>query len=339
MVSAVANVNAFGVLPVGGLSPNQTRSLILDTKRLTTRPFGVNTFVYDIPDCTEAVRNKSAAMSKHFAKLLGTSSTFNDDMLVSYSYKMQIPIFIELNVSVISFTFGCLTANEIQLLHSHNVVCMGTATSIAEALYLKSMDVDIIVAQGYEAGGHKGSFLGESNGIGLFSLLPQMHDAVNSQEEIKNHKYIPIVAAGGIYDRRTVLAAKLLGAEGFQIGSSFLLSKESLISDRNAQRVKSATECDIVYMNSYTGRTARGIQTEFNKQMAKDEMNGVIEILPYPFQNILTSDFRKNPQFAEHTNMWCGQSGGKYGSGAMYDNMSSAEIMHQIIHSTEGLGL
>jgi len=357
MVSAISNTGGLGSLPVGGLSAEHTRNLIRETKKLTNCVINVNTFAYELPEISDSLNTSATNMALTLNDISVSAGLSNVNVHSDNkpppccslegmaSYKDQIPVFIEENISVVSFTFGCMTKEEIKKLQNARIAVVGTATNVAEALYLKEHGVDVIIAQGYEAGGHRGSFLpvpsqrplGAANssretcdppGIGLFSLLPQVCAAVNSsglscspRGAPSRTKYTPIVAAGGIYSGRTAVAAYTLGADAVQLGSCFINTKESLATQAHKRAVATAADTCTDYTAAFSGRSARGLRNTFSGLMYKyppaetpcaNIAPGSVEestLLPYPVQNILTT-----PGNSEFSNIWAGQSSGRYGS-------------------------
>lgn len=140
------------------------------------------------------------------------------------SYKEQLQVLVEEKVPVVSFAFQTLEKEEINDLKRSGIKVIGTATHVAEAKVLAELGVDIIVGQGSEAGGHRGTFIGKEQDamIGTFALIPQLVAAV---------PHIPIVAAGGVMNGQGLVAAFTLGAEAVQMGSAFLTSEESITHD------------------------------------------------------------------------------------------------------------
>lgn len=181
--------------------------------------------------------------------------------------------------------------------------------------------MDIIVAQGSEAGGHRGSFLNHSDEepmIGTMSLVPQVVDNVS----------IPVVAAGGIMDGRGLLASMMLGAQGVQMGTAFLISDESAASDLLKNAILGSRETDTVVTKVFSGKFARGIHNEFIHEM--NQYDG--EIPDYPIQNQLTNSIRKAAAqngSRELTHMWSGQSP------RLAERMHASMVMDKVISQVE----
>jgi nitronate monooxygenase len=232
-----------------------------------------------------------------------------------YSHRDQADLLLEEDVRIVSFTFGVLAADVIQRLKQRGVILMGTATSVAEAGVLVDAGVDVVVAQGYEAGGHRGSFLQpDLPQVGLFALLPQVADAVD----------VPVIAAGGIVDGRTIRAAFQLGASGVQPGTLFVPSAESLANEGYKDAVVSARDTDTQLTRAFSGRWARGIRNQFMRDM---EASG-LEIPEYNVHNSLTAGLRAHARSndrPEVLSLWAGQHAGKARKGG------AAEIFRNLI--------
>lgn len=298
MVAEISNNGGLGSLAVGGLSPDATLELIYKTKKLTNKPFAVNLFAHDIPDY-----NEDLEPMRHFLLGLADSRGYkltSQDLtgFKFYTYHDQIDILIQENISVVSFTFGCLDKKDIEKLKTKETIIIGTATCLDEAIKLKENNTDMITAQGIEAGGHRGSFTKDKlPEIGLFSLIPQ----------IVNNIDLPLIAAGGINNPETIKAAFTLGANAIQVGSAFIATKESKAILSYQNRLSYIKDTDTILTRAFSGRWARGIKNEFIEAL----QNSGLKIPPYPIQNSLTEKFRKLAQQnndCEYTNMWAGQS-------------------------------
>lgn len=219
MVAAISNAAGLGSLPAGGLPPDKTLSLIRDTKNLTNKPFSVNVFANPLPSVNKDAWEAMQELLKKFCKR--HELPFHEQSvegLKFFSYEEQIEILIKEKIPVVSFTFGILNDEVIDTLHKNGVLLIGSATSLEEARLLSEKGIDMITAQGIEAGGHRGSFLHkDAPQIGLMALLPQIVDTIDK----------PVLAAGGIADGRGIKAVMILGAKGVQVGSAFISCKES----------------------------------------------------------------------------------------------------------------
>lgn len=305
MAAAANNAGCLGSLALADLSAEKSLEQIQKTKRLTNRDFAVNIFVHEIPEVTEKLK-RDFSETKIFLENLTSQYKIEvqlpdfDDIKLNSCHE-QIEVLISEKCKILSFTFGNLDSESILKLKKNNVLLIGTCTSVEEALQLEHSGIDIICVQGWEAGGHRGSFASENiPQIGGFSLLTQVYDAVK----------VPLIYAGGIYDAKTLKAAKNLGASGFQMGSMFLASKESALQDFEKQRLLSVHENEIILTKSFSGRFAQGIQNTFTKTLDESSY-----ILPYPYMNKLTGALRtaaRKAENAEFVNLWLGQSVQKY---------------------------
>src|SRR5947207_13513915 len=161
----------------------------------------------------------------------------------------------EVRPEVVSFHFGLPDPNLVEQLKSHRIKNLSSATSVREAKWLASHGCDAIIAQGIEAGGHRGMFL-ETNSatqLGLFALLPQVKDAVS----------VPVIAAGGIADGRGVAAALALGASGVELGTAYLFCPEANVSPLYRRALERAADSGTVVTNLFSGRPARGILNRY----------------------------------------------------------------------------
>jgi len=302
MVSATSKADCLGSLALADLDSKQCSELIRTTKKLTDKVFAVNIFVHEIPEITEELKKKYSE-TKSFIEELAKENHIKVDLpeidkVKINSYQEQVETIISENCKIVSFTFGNLDQQSIEKLKNNGTILIGTCTSsVSEALILEQSGIDIICAQGIEAGGHRGSFTNENiPQIGGLSLLSQIRDTVK----------VPIIYAGGIYNAKTLLATKILGADGFQIGSLLLGSQESALKDFEKQRLRNVNEDDIILTKSFSGRYARGIKNTFIETIENSDF-----ILPYPYQNKLTGELRKvarEQNNSEFVNLWTGQS-------------------------------
>src|SRR5699024_76228 len=216
---------------------------------------------------------------------------------ISHVFAEQIEVVMKEAVPIVSFTFGIPDVTVIEQLKQAGSYIIGTATTVKEANEIENGGCDAVGVQGCEAGGHRGSFLGDNDLIGLFSLLPQVADSVK----------IPIIAAGGIMDKRGVKAAYNLGASSVQLGTAFLMTYESSADKLHKKTLLSSVETDAVLTKAFSGKLARGINNEFIEKYKHERE----KILPYPFQNSLTKNMRslaKQQNDKSFMSLWTGQS-------------------------------
>lgn len=326
MTAAASQQQCLGSLPLGDVSAENCRALIREVKKITDKKFAVNLFVNDIPPITIELREKYIQTADFVTKLaarhhLNVNLPSIEDLTVN-SYQEQIDAIIEENCKIVSFTFGNLDTSSIEKLKSNGVILIGTCTSAHEAVELEKSGIDILCVQGLEAGGHRGSFAAEPiSQSGGFSLLPQVYHSVS----------IPIIYAGGIYNANTLIAAKILGAKGFQLGSVFLASPESALLEFEKYKLMKAGASDSVLTKGFSGRYARGLKNIFTS-----EIDNSGHILPYPYQNKLTQELRRTARVnkaADFVNIWAGES--IHG----YSKESTKDILKKLIIEVENFSL
>jgi nitronate monooxygenase len=185
-------------------------------------------------------------------------------------------VLLDTKPEMVSFHFGLPETEVIRALKSAGIFILSSATTVAEARLLEQRGVDAIIAQGTEAGGHRGTFTGVNMSMqpGLFSLLPQVVDAVR----------LPVVAAGGVADGRTASAAFMLGASAVQLGTAFLLCEEADVRDAHRAALAESGDASTVVTDVISGRPCRYIR---NKLIDDLESSG-LEPLPVPAQQSLT---------------------------------------------------
>lgn len=320
MVAAIANEGGLGSLPVGGLSPEKTLQLIKETKSKCSKPFSVNLFAHEIKASVD--RDELNRMQDFLERVcLEYDLPFERKETVDlkfYSYEEQVDILIHETIPIVSFTFGAMKSEVIDRFKKHGTLLIGTATSVDEAKVLADSGIDMVVAQGIEAGGHRGSFLTDRPlpQVGLMSLLPQIVDAVS----------IPVIAAGGLFDRRTIKAAFTLGASAVQLGSIFIASEESAASEAYKEAVFRSDETSTELTRAFSGRWARGIRNAFMERMKTSGLS----IPYYTYQNSLTAPLRAYAQannLSDLIALWAGQSAFRSKRG------TSGEIFRSLIES------
>lgn len=314
LIAAVANAGALGSLGAGYMNPTQIKTAIDEIRKLTNNPFAVNLFIPDKYYATdEQIANMQHIIKQVSPELnLANTTTKLPDLAL---FDDQLQVIIEQQVPIFSFTFGLLSERHIAKFQKNKTILIGTATNALEAKLLEESGVDIIVAQGTEAGGHRGTFalLAKDSLIGLNALIPQ----------IVNKIKIPLIASGGIMDARGIFAALTLGASGVQLGTAFLTTHESGIHPKYKEALLNTDADNTVLTRSFSGKMARGIKNTFINRMHAYEA----EILDYPIQNLVTGEVRKlaatndNPEFLS---MYAGQAA------CLCQQISAHELVNQL---------
>jgi nitronate monooxygenase len=317
MVASACEAGCLGTLPLGYSAVAKASENIRAVKALTDKPFAVNVFAYDR---NISVPEKEPQTLKTYYQKFGLPplQTVPKEDPFTY-YTALIDLLLEEKIPVISFHFGLPSREVIDRLKEAGVVLIATATSVKEAKLIEQAGLDIIVAQGIEAGGNRGSFVeGELPQIGLFSLLPQIVDGVK----------LPVIAAGGIMHSRHIAAAFLLGAQGVQLGSYFLLSDESNATASWKQAVKSSKDETTVLTKAWSGKWGRCIPTSFVTDINETE------IFPSPVQQYLTSALRevgRKNDIPDIQSFWAGQSAQLAKEGKV------SQLLKELIGETERL--
>lgn len=299
LVSAVCDAGALGFVGAAYLAPEQIHEQTRSVRARTERPFGINLFV-PVPTAPAlgSVEPALDALAPYHAELgLPTPAI---PALAIQDFDEQFTAAVESGAAVFSFTFGLLPDPAMRALRSRGMLVIGTATTVEEAVALERSGVDAIVAQGSEAGAHRGTFGAapfEAALVGTMALVPQVVDAVR----------LPVIASGGIMDGRGIAAAFALGATAVQMGTAFLLADESGIPNGYKDAIAGARETDTRVTRAFSGRAARGIANRF---MDEVEARGTDANLGYPVQNALTRPLRteaakqNRPEFLS---LWAGQ--------------------------------
>jgi nitronate monooxygenase len=298
IAKSVAEAGGLGALPCAMLTPDLAREQF--AKFGPRRPVNLNFFCHTPPDLNNSREAQWRERLDPYYRELGI------DPALKVPSSNRVPfdaafcdVVEEMRPGLVSFHFGLPAAALLKRVKAADCLVMGSATTVAEARWLEDNGVDIIIAQGQEAGGHRGMFLTEDIGtqVGTFSLLPQVVDAVK----------VPVVAAGGVTDARGIAAAFVLGASGVQLGTAYLHCPESRISAPHRAALEGARDDGTAITNVMTGRPARGI---VNRVMR--EVGPVTNAAPqFPLAAGALAPLRAKAEAAgsgDFSPMWAGQS-------------------------------
>jgi nitronate monooxygenase len=257
---AVANAGGLGSLPCAMLAPDAMRKELAAIAAQTSKPYNVNFFCH-VPPTPSAEREAAwrAALAPYYAELgIDPATVPAGPGRLPFS-REAADVLAEFRPPVVSFHFGLPAAELLARVRSWGARVLSSATTVAEARWLEAQGVDAIIAQGLEAGGHRGLFLSDdtTTQVGTFALVPQIARAVR----------VPVIAAGGIADARGVAAAMALGAAGAQVGSAYLLCPEATTSAVHRAALKSDAARVTALTNLFTGRPARGIVNRLMREL------------------------------------------------------------------------
>jgi len=302
LTAAVSNFGGLGSFGAHGLAPEAIKDVIGEIRLLTSKPFAMNLWVSMEDEGSrtsdENAFNRSLVpLTPHLAALGAPRPTYKPYSPIRF--EDQARVLLDAKVPVFSFIFGIPPKEVLDECRTNRFVTIGTATTPEEGAALQEAGVDAIVASGFEAGGHRGSFLraAEDSLTGTFSLVPQIVDRVN----------VPVIAAGGIADARGVIAALALGAEAVQIGTAFLACEESGAGVLHREALRGRKAGHTALTKGFTGRLARGIHNRLIEELNKPGT----EILPYPLQRGLVRSLSIAAEAAGRSDLlplWAGQS-------------------------------
>lgn len=262
LVSAVCEAGGFGVLAGARVSSETLREDIKTVKARTDRPFGVNFLIAPPEPGNEDVVSVQRFLDR-FRERLGLPAGEADITLPPSPLAEQLEIVFEERVPVLSVALGD-PGELVERAHDEGMLVSAMVTTVEEAVRVAERGVDIVVAQGAEAGGHRSTFEvgpgGHAPLVGTMALVPRVVDAVD----------VHVVAAGGIADGRGLLAALALGASGTQLGTRFLVARESGVHPAYRERLLAGVETDTVVTHVFTGRPARGLRNRLAEEYLRD---------------------------------------------------------------------
>ena len=300
MVVAVSEAGGLGSLPLTNLSRQASRVLFSDIRARTSKPVNVNFLCHPSPaDDAAAEEAWSHCLAPYYAELGLSPGQSLQGLLIPSFCAAHCDLLDELRPEVASFHFGLPPAHLVERVRRTGAKIMSSATTVEEAVWLERAGCDAIIAQGFEAGGHRGTFLhGEVDAqVGTMALVPQIVDAVS----------VPVIAAGGIADPRGVAAAFALGASAVQVGTGFLLCKEANVSSLYRQAVRTARPEQTLVTNVFTGRPARVRETRIVRELGPIANN--VPAFPLAAAPLAPLRVASEPHgCTDFTPMWCGQA-------------------------------
>ena len=297
---AVSNAGGLGSLPCAMLSPEATRKELAAIRAKTDRPFNVNFFCHT-PVEADGKREAAwrAALARYYEEYGIDAQTIAAGPGRTPFSDAAADLLEEFKPAVVSFHFGLPSASLMARVKRTGARIFACATTVEEAHWLEEKGVDAVVAQGFEAGGHRGIFLSEdlTTQVGTFALLPQIVRAVT----------VPVIAAGGIADAKGVAAAMSLGATAVQIGTAYLLCPEARTSAVHRAALKSEAARHTAVTNIFSGRPARGIVNRIMRELGP--ISGAAPAFPLAGSAIAPlrakAEGRGEDGFSP---LWCGQN-------------------------------
>lgn len=316
---AVSNAGALGSLPCAMLTPEAMRAELTALDTGTTRPYNVNFFCHQLPMPDPARELAwSRTLAPYYAEAgLDLSAVATGSGRLPFNAE-EADILETFRPAVVSFHFGLPEPVLLARVKTWGAKVLSSATTVEEALWLQAHGVDAIIAQGLEAGGHRGMFLSNdlTTQIGTFALLPQIVRAVN----------LPVIAAGGIADGDGVAAALALGAAGVQVGTAFLCCPEASTSSLHRTALQSEAACHTALTNVFTGRPARGIVNRVIR-----ELGGINATAPaFPLASAAIAPLRAQAEkqgIGDFSPLWSGQNA----SGCR--DVAAADLVHSLMAS------
>lgn len=317
LAAAVSRAGGLGSLGCGTQAPVTSRAQIETARRLGAKRLNVNFFCHEEPSEGDPER-----MQRLMAPLYAERGA-GEPPAPSVPYPSfgpeHLALVQELRPEVVSFHFGLPAPDLLAAVKATGTMVWASATTVEEARWLEDHGVEVVIAQGLEAGGHRGTFLGADivHQPGTMALVPQVVDAVK----------VPVVAAGGIADGRGIAAALILGASAVQIGTGFLRCPEAAIHADHRRALAEARDDATRVTRLFTGKPARALRNRLTESLRTAEE----EALPYPMQLSLTAPLRKEPaqgETGQYISMWAGQAA------ALARELPAGELVRRLAEET-----
>ncbi|MHB8411158.1 MAG: NAD(P)H-dependent flavin oxidoreductase [Candidatus Acidiferrales bacterium] len=295
---AVANAGGLGACGALMMKPDEIEAWSAEFRKGSQGEFQINLWIPEAPPARDFELEKR---QREFLAMWGPPVPREAGDAVLPNFETQCQAILTLAPKVISSIMGLYAPDFVSELKAHGILWFATATTVAEAKAAEEAGADAIVAQGMEAGGHRGAFHAdeaEKQMVGLMALLPQVVDAVT----------VPVIAAGGIADARGIAAALILGASAVQIGTGFLRTPEAKMHPAYADRLARTEANETMITRAFSGRPGRSVATAYVRAANAPNAPGPA---PYPVQRGLTRAMREAAQKAgdpDRMQLWAGQA-------------------------------
>jgi nitronate monooxygenase len=273
LVAAVSNVGALGSLSVGAMTVKESRSAIQEIRAKTNRPFNVNVFCHKTPKANpERDVQWLKTLTPFFEGFDVQPPNELKEIYLSFNHnERMLELFLEEQPKVVSFHFGLPPSEFIRALKKAGIILIASATNLDEARQIEESGLDAVIAQGYEAGGHRGIFNedAEDDKLGTLALTRLLVKKIN----------LPVISAGGIMDGAGIAAVLTLGAQAAQLGTAFISCPESAADDGYKRALKSESALHTIMTRFISGRPARGLR---NRLTALEDNSNLHQTASYP---------------------------------------------------------
>jgi nitronate monooxygenase len=315
LAAAVSNAGGLGGIGMWGFSAEEAERRIAGFRQQSGGSLNVNYPLWPEPEITADVADPMRRQLQAHYDAKGLGPVPKPEGAASDVSPEHLAMVLRAKPQMVSFHFGLPKQEVLEAIKGAGIFVISSATTVAEAKMLEQRGVDAVIAQGIEAGGHRGTFTGVDMSMqpGLFALLPQVVDAVR----------VPVIAAGGIADGRTVAAAFVLGASAVQLGTAFLCCEEANVLDAHRAALRDATDACTIVTDTITGRPARYIRNKLTDDLIASGLKPVA----FPAQLSLTAPLGATGD-REFTALFAGQSA------ALAKDTTAAELIRSLAEET-----
>jgi len=319
MAIGVSEAGGLGALPCALLNAEQMRTQLGIIRQRTRKPINLNFFCHTSPQVDDTREAKWRQRLAAYYTELGIDPAAPIPTSNRTPFDENLCVLVEeFKPEVVSFHFGLPPEKLVTRVKATGAKVISSATTVDEARWLEDHGCDAVIAQGSEAGGHRGMFLTDdvTAQVGTFALVPQVVDAVK----------VPVIAAGGIADARGFKAALVLGASAVQIGTAYMFCAEAKLAAPHRAVLKTAKDCDTTITNVFTGKPARGISNRIMREvgpMSKDAPE-----FPLAGGAVAPLRAKSEPQGSgDFMSLWAGQA---FPISRKYDGLTAAELTQRL---------